>query len=97
MNTRLKPTTTYSYSKADLDFCTELMKIGHVHIMSSQVVMKVLKESHSSAISFSFKEFASEGKGCDGLKLPDNWVVEYIFSDGNQLSITFGVHKIIIR
>jgi len=89
---QLKPTTGYHFSEADLKFVLELAKVGSVHLLSSQVSLTSRKES--STLNLTFKDYGgTEGKSCDGLKLPDNWVIENIYSSGDVLSVLFGVKK----
>lgn len=87
MAIKLNPSTTYSFLKEDLDFVLELAKVGHVHLLSDQVTL--LSEKNG----LSFKTYGNDSeKGCDGLKLPDNWFIEGIYTKGEQsLSITFRV------
>ncbi len=89
---KLKPNTTYSFSKSDLEFVCELAKVGHVHLLSDQV--SVIQHNASGGANISFKEYGGGGdKQCFGLKLPDNWVIEWIGCDAEckYLKITFGV------
>lgn len=87
---KLKPNTTYTHSQADLQFVLELAKVGHVHLLSSQV--SLISEKRNSEISF--KDWGSVGeKECKGLKIPENWHIEYIGIVDEALHITFGVSK----
>ncbi len=83
----LKKNTTYRLSKADKEFAMELAKIGHVHFLSDQVTLKAMSEK-----SLSFKEYGE--KSCDGLVLPENWVIEFVGVVNGGVSITFGIKKL---
>lgn len=86
----LKPNTTYKFTDADKQFVLELAKVGHVSLLTSQVSLITKPDSHNPYLSF--KEYGSnENDKCEGLKLPHNWVIEYISAKDNQISITFGV------
>ena len=84
---KLQTKTDYIFSKEDLDFVLELAKVGGVNLLSSQVRLISEKEG------FSFKEYHNDGGGCDGLKIPENWVIEFIGRKGENTAITFGVKK----
>lgn len=81
----LKPNTSYDFSDEDLLFVIQLAKVGSVHTLSSQVVL-------TSKTSIEFKENVGEHK-CPGLRLPENWVIEYISAHEEQVHITFKVGK----
>ena len=95
MRIKLKPTTQHSFTKQDLEFAMELAKVGHVHLLSNQITLTDVKGSSSSNLNLQFKEYGDNG--CDGMKLPDNWLIEEIYASERGLSITFGVIKIIER
>ena len=87
----LKPKTQYHFSKEDLEFIIELVKVGYVHMLSSQVTLHSRK-------CIQFKEFSGDNDGCDGLKLPENWIVEGIYGEpigqyDADVKITFGIKK----
>jgi hypothetical protein len=87
----LKPTTNYRFSESDLQFVLELAKCGHVHLLSNQVSMIDVRSSGNRP-NFTFKEYGiTDMVGCEGLKMPENWVIEGIYTDDNSLNITFGV------
>lgn len=91
-----KDSTSYDFSKSDYDFIIELSKVGYVHLLCNQVSLMDdragRRETHHS---FPFKNGSIINQECcDGLKLPDNWLIEYISSDENKLSITFKVSKV---
>lgn len=99
----LKPTTSYDFSKEDLAFVLELAKVGHVHLLSNQVLLiEVNEPSHHSSSSLTFKEYGgTDNKKCDGLVLPSNWVIEHISGIGHHqicgvqsIQITFGIKRI---
>lgn len=87
MSTKFKPSTSYRFTKEDMDFVLELSKIGYVKLLSCQVSLV------SDDKGLSFKEWSSsdESLRCDGLSLPDNWVIEGIWFRENGISVTFGV------
>ena len=97
---KLKPTTSYDFSKSDLDFVLEIAKVGHVHLLSNQVSLVVFKE-HDSSIGMTFMDYGGgDDKKCIGLQLPDNWYLENIYAQGHhelkgvlKLSLTFKVLK----
>ena len=97
---KLKPTTSYDFSKSDLEFVLELAKVGHVNLLSSQVTLVVFKE-HESFCGMTFKDYGGgDLKKCEGLQLPENWVLEGVYAKGHhdikgvlQLQMTFGVKK----
>lgn len=93
---KLKPSTSYEFSKSDLEFVLELAKVGHVHLLSNQVSLVSIKETGQSSSSLSFKEWtgSDESNKCDGMQLPSNWVIEYIGASDNKLHVTFGVKKV---
>jgi hypothetical protein len=88
---RLKPTTQFDFTNEDLQFVIELAKVGHVHLLSNQVSLISIKEYDETA-SLEFKDIMGKEK-CAGLQLPANWVIEWVGSSKNRLSITFGVKK----
>lgn len=95
---KLKPTTSYDFTKADLEFVLELAKVGHVHLLSSQVSLCVFKD-YDNSIGFSFVDYTGNEK-CNGLTLPSNWTIESIYATGHhqitgvqKLSITFKVTR----
>jgi hypothetical protein len=85
---KLKPTTRYTFSPADLEFVLELAKVGHVHLLSSQVSLTGFDGKW-----FSFKDFGDSHTTCNGLQLPPNWVIEWVGFSGDIIKITFGVAK----
>jgi hypothetical protein len=86
----LKPSCSYTFNKEDLAFVLELAKVGHVHLLSSQVTLTSYGDSNR--FGFTFKEFGNEVE-CIGLKMPDNWCIEGIYCREYQMAITFGVEK----
>lgn len=87
----LKPSTDYHFSEYDKAFAMELAKIGHVHFLSNQVILKAWPTSNGGTSQLNFVEYGD--KGCVGLVLPSNWAIEWIGSDVNHLSVTFGVTR----
>jgi len=86
---KLKKNTKYDFNENDYLFMRELMKVGYVHTLSSQVSLL----SRDKVIEF--KEFGdTESLRTNGLVLPENWCIEYIGSADNFLKITFGVSKV---
>lgn len=86
---KLKPNTTYRFSESDLKFVCELAKVGHVHLLSEQVSLITI--ATSGDLSLSFKDYGTEGRECLGLKMPDNWVIEWVGAGDKFLKVTFGV------
>lgn len=86
---KLKPTTSFCFSKEDYEFILELAKVGYVKLLSSQVELKSDRENYG----ITFIDHVGINK-CDGLKLPDNWIIEYVCVNGGFFSITFGVKPI---
>ncbi len=96
MVNNFKDTCSYDFSKADYDFILELSKVGYVHLLGSQVAFMDDRAGRKETNHiFSFKNYSiNKNEACDGFKLPDNWLIEYISSDENKLSITFKVSKV---
>ena len=85
----LKPTTSFTFTKDDLDYVLQLAKVGHVNLLSSQVSL-ITKDK-----SFNFKVYNDDkNKECKGLTMPSNWCIEFIGTSENFICITFGVKKI---
>lgn len=86
---RLKPSTSYTFTEADLEFVLELSKVGHVHLLSSQVELYLGKDIGSNGVSF-VDGYGSDSK-CPGLTLPSGWVIEGIWYREKGVSVTFRV------
>ena len=86
----LNPSTNYAFSEADLKFVLELAKVGYVHLLSNQVSLLSNKGD-----GLSFTHYSNDpDKKVDGLKLPDNWLVEGIYaSDTVGVKVLFKVNK----
>lgn len=89
---KLKPSTTYDFTKEDYDFVIELAKVGHVSLLSNQVSL-ISKPGYSDSGSLDFKDNMG-GKKCPGLQLPANWCIEWVGVNNNILHVTFGVKKL---
>jgi hypothetical protein len=71
----------YDLVPQDYEFVKELAKIGYVHVMTRQVMVKGPMEIYN----------VFEG----GMKIPANWSIEYVGTDqNNNAHITFGVGKL---
>lgn len=90
---KLKPSTNYSFNENDLKFVVELAKVGHVHLLSNQVSL-ITTNDYSEGAAMDFKDSMNEEK-CDGLRLPQNWCIEWIGSSKSKLHITFGIKKVL--
>jgi len=87
----LKPSTDYRLTEADWRFVCELAKVGYVHVLTNQVSLIAETTGRKDAHSISFVEYGGgdENRRCQGLKLPDHWLIEHISSSSERLSITF--------
>lgn len=72
--------TVYHFSKSDLDFILSLAKIGHVHMLSSQVILT------DSGRGISPKNIIGQS-----LKLPENWRIEWVSASNDKVNITFEI------
>lgn len=83
---QLYPSFQHSLHGYDLAFCIELAKVGYVKILSKQVLF-ISDKGH-----ISFSDYAGEKK-CYGLKLPENWLIEFISIGEDLIRITFAIHE----
>jgi len=84
---KLKPSTIYDFSDEDLAVAIELAKIGSVRLLSNQVTLKSDKNA-----GLLFKDSSeNDNKKLEGLKLPQNWVIEWIGASDGCASITFRI------
>lgn len=91
---KLKPGTSYGFTPEDYEFILELTKVGAVHILSHQVQLldiNVGKTNTPTGHGFGFKDVSQSKNPCNGLTLPDGWVIENIYTMDCGTSITFGV------
>jgi hypothetical protein len=84
---KLKIKTSYIFSQEDKEFAMELAKVGSVHFLSTQVSLESCKRTDN----IDFKEWNAEGSL--GLKMPDNWVIQWVGYHDGRVSITFGISK----
>jgi hypothetical protein len=71
----------YNFNQQDKDFIYELTKVGRVDITSSQVTLSPKNRT----------EFQVSNAFPDGIKLPNNWVIQYMGSSDSGLYLTFQV------
>lgn len=83
---KLRPSLSQIFTHADYEFCKELMKVGHVHTLSHQVEL-----IHNKAY-LSFADNVGDNK-CEGLKLPDNWLIESVSGCEGQVRMLFRIRK----
>jgi hypothetical protein len=88
---KLKPNTSYDFSKEDYEFVIELAKVGHVHLLSNQVAL-ITEPGYSESSSLTFKDNMGDRKS-PGLVLPPNWCIEWIGGSEKSLRVIFGVKK----
>lgn len=85
----LKPNTNYELNAEDINFSVQLAKVGSVHFLSSQVILTAAEGK-----GLKFHECNSSGVICEGLKLPDSWIIERIFinTDG-KVEVVFKINN----
>jgi len=80
---QLRKNQSCNLSPSDFQVVNELSKIGYVKVLSSQVS---IKSDNRNGIWF--KDNISE---CPGFILPSHWVIEGLYGDEKEVTVTFGI------